>query len=56
MHAFTAPTEFPEPLRAVFRLTGGLGYVFRAQYKEGVSRVVVVLPADSEAKKLAVEP
>lgn len=38
------PTEFSNPLKAVFRIQGGISYVFRSDYKEGVAKVLLVLP------------
>jgi ABC-type phosphate transport system substrate-binding protein len=40
------PVEFPNPLRAVFHLKGSIGYVFRKDYKEGVAKVLLVIPSD----------
>jgi len=41
----SAPPEFTNPLKAVFRLKGAVGYVFRSQYREGVAKILLVLPA-----------
>lgn len=49
MNALTPPPEFSSALRAVFRLAGSLAYVFRAQYQEGVSRLLLVVPADEKS-------
>ncbi|MCU0662330.1 MAG: hypothetical protein MUC50_08395 [Myxococcota bacterium] len=49
MSALTAPPEFEGTLRAVFKLSGSLTYVFRAQFKEGVSRVMFVVPSDEKS-------
>ncbi|MDJ0764103.1 MAG: hypothetical protein QNJ97_14065 [Myxococcota bacterium] len=39
------PPVFSQPLRAVFHLKGSVSYVFRSQYKEGVVKVLLVIPA-----------
>lgn len=41
-----APAEFSNPLKAVFKIKHAVGYVYRHQYKEGVVKVVKVIPAD----------
>lgn len=38
------PVEFSNPLKAVFKLKGSIGYVFRSQYKEGVVKILAVIP------------
>lgn len=38
------PTEFTRPLKAVFSLKRGVGYVFRKDFQEGVVQVLLVLP------------
>ena len=38
------PAEFPVPLKAVFKLRGSVGYVYRADYREGVVNILLVLP------------
>jgi len=40
----SGPAEFSNPLKAVFRLKGSLGYVYRSQYREGVVKVLLVIP------------
>jgi ABC-type phosphate transport system substrate-binding protein len=40
------PTEFANPLKAVFKIKGAVSYVFRSMYKEGVAKVVMVLAAE----------
>jgi ABC-type phosphate transport system substrate-binding protein len=45
-HALMEPVTFPDTLKAVFKLRGGVSYVFRADYKPGVAKIVLVLPAD----------
>jgi ABC-type phosphate transport system substrate-binding protein len=41
----TEPPQFENSMKAVFKLAGAVGYVFRSQYKEGVAKVLLVLPA-----------
>ena len=41
----TPPPEFSNTLKAVFKLKGAVSYVYRSQYREGVARVLLVLPA-----------
>jgi len=43
--ALMAPPTFSNTLKAVFKLRGAVSYVFRSDYKEGVAKVVLVLPA-----------
>ena len=38
------PPEFGNTLKAVFKIRGALGYVFRKDYREGVVKVLLVLP------------
>ncbi len=40
------PVEFGNSLKAVFKLRGSISYVFRSQYREGVVKIVLVLPAN----------
>lgn len=47
----SAPTEFANLLKAVFKLKGAIGYVYRHQYKEGVANVLMVLPDAGSGKK-----
>lgn len=39
------PVEFSNTLRAVFKLNGAVSYVYRSDYKEGIAKVVLVIPA-----------
>ena len=39
------PAEFGNTLKAVFQLRGSIGYVYRSQYREGVAKVLLVVPA-----------
>ncbi len=39
------PVEFSNTLRAVFKLDGAVSYVYRSDYKEGIAKVVLVIPA-----------
>jgi hypothetical protein len=41
----TGPVEFGNTLKAVFKLRNSVSYVYRSHYKEGVARVLMVLPA-----------
>ena len=38
------PPEFANTLKAVFRLKGSVSYIYRSQYREGVSKILYVLP------------
>ena len=38
------PPEFGNPLKAVFRIKGGISYVMRSDYKEGVAKILLVVP------------
>jgi len=38
------PPEFANPLKAVFRIKGGISYVMRSDYKEGVAKILLVVP------------
>ena len=38
--------EFGNNLKAVFKIKGSISYVFRSDYKEGVVKVLLVIPAD----------
>ncbi len=40
----TAPPEFGNLLKATFSLRGSVSYVFRKDYREGVVKVLLVLP------------
>ncbi|MFO8072568.1 MAG: hypothetical protein R6V85_11900 [Polyangia bacterium] len=39
------PVEFSNTLRTVFKLNGAVSYVYRSDYKEGIAKVVLVIPA-----------
>ena len=41
----TAPKEFGNALKAVFKLRDAVSYVYRESFREGVAKVVLVLPA-----------
>jgi len=41
----SCPVEFGNTLKAVFKLRNSVSYVYRSQYREGVARVLMVLPA-----------
>ena len=41
------PASFITPLKAVFKIKGGISYVFRKDYKEGVAKVLLVIPNDA---------
>jgi hypothetical protein len=49
--AVTAPPEFKATLRAVFKLAGSVTYVFRSQYKEGVARLLLILPKEPKSSE-----
>ena len=38
------PAEFANPLKAVFRIKGSISYVMRSDYKEGVAKILLVVP------------
>ncbi len=38
------PVEFSHTLKAVFKLRGSISYIYRSQYREGVCRILLVLP------------
>lgn len=40
-----SPPEFSNPQKAVFRLKGSVGYIYRSKYREGVSKILLVIPA-----------
>lgn len=40
----TPPAEFGNPLKAVFSLSGSVSYVFRRDYRDGVAKILLVLP------------
>jgi len=39
------PVTFRQLLKAVFNIRGSVSYVFRSQYREGVVKILLVLPA-----------
>lgn len=41
-----APPEFSNTMKAVYRLKGGISYVFRKDFKEGVAKVVLTIPSE----------
>lgn len=41
----STPSEFGDTLRAVFKMRGAIGYVYRSQFKEGTAKVLLVIPA-----------
>lgn len=43
--ALIEPPAYSNTLKAVFKLRGAVSYVFRSDYKEGVAKVVLVLPS-----------
>jgi hypothetical protein len=40
----TEPTEFSNTLKAVYKLRGSVSYIYRWQYRQGVVKVILVLP------------
>ena len=38
------PPEFSNTLKAVFKLKGAVSYLYRAQYRDNVSKILLVLP------------
>lgn len=40
-----APPEFGDPLKAVFRIKGAIGYVYRKDFSSKVAKTVLVIPA-----------
>ncbi len=47
----TPPPAFGKPLRAVFGLKGSVGYIYRSDYLEGVSKIILVIPSDKQLEK-----
>jgi hypothetical protein len=39
------PPEFSNIQKAVFKIRGAIGYVYRSEYKKGVTKVVLVIPS-----------
>ncbi len=48
MTAESEPVRFGYPLKAVFKLKGAVSYVYRHEYKEGVVKILMVIPAIKE--------
>jgi len=44
--AAKAPPEFSNPLKAVFKLKGGLSYVFRKDFPGKIVKIVLEIPAE----------
>jgi len=42
--AVKPPPAFSNPLKAVFNLRGSVGYVYRADYRPGVVKILLVVP------------
>ena len=40
----SAPVEFSNSLKAVFKLKSAVSYIYRAQYKENVAKIILVIP------------
>ncbi len=47
--AVKPPPAFSNPLKAVFNLRGSVGYVYRADYKAGVAKILFVIPRRKES-------
>ncbi len=43
------PPEFSHTQKAVFKLKGAIGYVYRSEHKDGVTNVILVIPALKKA-------
>lgn len=43
-HGITPPPEFANTQKAVFSVRGSVSYVLRSDYKEGVTKVLLVIP------------
>jgi len=41
----SVPPEFGDTLRAVFKMRGAIGYIFRSQFREGTAKILLVVPA-----------
>ncbi len=41
------PPEFSNTLKAVFKLRGGVSYIYRSQYRDGVSKILLVISPSS---------
>ena len=46
MKGMTSPPEFSNVLKAVFKVDFSIGYVFRKDYKEGVVKILRVIPKE----------
>ncbi len=46
-HGRNRPPEFPNPLKAVFKLRGSGSYVYRSDFKKNVAKVILVLPREA---------
>ena len=44
-NGLTEPNSFSNTLKAVFKLRGSVSYVLRSDFKEGVAKVLLVIPA-----------
>ena len=40
------PPEFSNPLKAVFNVNGSIGYVYRSDFKKGIAKVLLIIPAN----------
>jgi hypothetical protein len=40
------PAEFSSIQKAVFKIKGAIGYVYRSDYKKGVTKIVMVIPSE----------
>jgi hypothetical protein len=41
------PAHFDNIIKAVFKLGGSIGYIYRSQYKPGVVKILLVLPVQN---------
>jgi len=39
------PGSFGDTLKAVYKIRGGVSYIYRSQYRQGIVKVLLVLPA-----------
>jgi hypothetical protein len=39
------PAEFSAIQKAVFKIKGAIGYLYRSDYKKGVTKIVLVIPS-----------
>jgi hypothetical protein len=42
----TEPSEFGNTMKVVYKIRGAVSYVFRSHYKDGVAKVVLVIPTN----------